>query len=105
LSNYHDPIEAQSHSIWTPIANPFLPLKSLVADYQRVTNPLISAIFATIGNLARKYANFEVKINRPIWCFKLLFHNKDSLIFIWRCFCYQWRIYFLAYKKPIPHFP
>jgi alpha-D-xyloside xylohydrolase len=61
LDNYCDPIEAQLHSDWAPIATPLLPLKSLVVDYQRVTKPFIFAIFATTGNFARKYCKIRVK--------------------------------------------
>jgi hypothetical protein len=40
-----------------------LPLKSLIVDYQQVTKSLIFAIFATKGNLARKYCKIRVKKN------------------------------------------
>jgi hypothetical protein len=61
LSTKYGLIEAQLHSNWAPIANQLLLLKRLVVDYQRVTNPLIFAIFATKGNLARKYCKIRVK--------------------------------------------
>jgi hypothetical protein len=38
-----------------------LPLKSLIVDYQQDTKSLIFAIFATKGNLARKYCKIRVK--------------------------------------------
>jgi hypothetical protein len=60
LSNNHGLIEAQLHSNWGLIATPLLSIKSLVIDYQRVTNSPIFAIFATNGNLARVEANFDV---------------------------------------------
>jgi hypothetical protein len=59
LGNYYDLFEPQSHSDWGLIATPFLPLKSVVVDYQRVTNSLIFAIFATEGNFARVEAPFS----------------------------------------------
>jgi hypothetical protein len=61
LSNYCDLIEAQLHSNWATIANPLLPPKSLIADYQRITKSLIFAKFATTCNLARKYRKIRVK--------------------------------------------
>jgi hypothetical protein len=61
LGNYCDLIEAQSQSNWGLIANPLLPHKTLVIDYQQVTKSFISAIFATKGNLARKYCKIRVK--------------------------------------------
>jgi hypothetical protein len=75
LGNYCDLIEAQLHSNWGLIATSLLPLKSLVADYQQVTKSLIFAIFATTGNLARKYANFDVNFLK-VKCsiFNILFY-------------------------------
>jgi hypothetical protein len=61
LSTNCDLIEPQSHSDWGLIANPLLPLKRLVVDYQQVTKYLIFAIFATTGDLARKYCKIRVK--------------------------------------------
>jgi hypothetical protein len=61
LSTNRDLIEPQMHSDWAPIAIPLLSTKSLVVDYQRVTKPPIFAIFATTGDLARKYCKIRVK--------------------------------------------
>jgi hypothetical protein len=82
LSNNHDPIEPQSHSNWGLIANPLLPLKSLIADYQRVTNLLIFAIFTAIGNFVCVEANFNVNFltsKCPFCNMDFLFgHNKKE---------------------------
>jgi hypothetical protein len=84
LGNYCDLIEPQLHSNWGLIATPPFVKKSLVVDYQQVINPLIFAIFATTGNLARVEANFHVNFfhtpNVPFVLFslKLFFSHKNQ---------------------------